>query len=389
MKTGMKSVIVLTSVCLVVALLMAATNLLTAPLIRKNEESAANQALLVVMPNGKDFEKMDISSYTLPSTVTAVYKESGGGYVIELETAGYSTGMKLMCGVDAGGTVTGATCISSGETLGYEKTFGQQLVGVKADTVDAVDTIGGATKTTQAYKSAVKDALNAVIVLQGGSVDIRTEAEILADNLKEALPAGEGAFEEVFIVEVLSGVKEIYKATNGQGYVYVVGEVFVGVDANGEVVSQVDAQTKDLVGNAYTVQAQSHMTEIDTSAMELASGIVKVQKTDSGNYVFELKASGFGMNGDKWYNPSGKPITLMMAATSDGTIISVKTVEQYETDGIGSACADKSFYGQFAGKNQETYKNIDAIAGATLTTDGYKTAIGRALEAIVILEGGN
>ena len=57
-----------------------------------------------------------------------------------------------------------------------------------SDGVEAVDTISGATKTTAAYKNAMKDALNAAIILGGGEVDIRTEEEILNDNLSAALP---------------------------------------------------------------------------------------------------------------------------------------------------------------------------------------------------------
>ena len=51
-----------------------------------------------------------------------------------------------------------------------------------------------------------------------------------------ALPAGEGAFEKVFITEVLTDVSAVYKATNGSGYVFVSGETFVGTDAQGTVV---------------------------------------------------------------------------------------------------------------------------------------------------------
>ena len=61
------------------------------------------------------------------------------------------------------GTISGAVCLSSTETLGHEKTFGANFTGKDAAGVDAVDTISGATKTTQAYKNAMKDALNAAI----------------------------------------------------------------------------------------------------------------------------------------------------------------------------------------------------------------------------------
>jgi Na+-translocating ferredoxin:NAD+ oxidoreductase RnfG subunit len=130
-------------------------------------------------------------------------------------------------------------------------------------------------------------------------------------------------------------------------------------------------------------------TAIDLTGYEgLPSALLSAEITASGNYVLELRASGFGINGDEWYNPSGEYIYIRVSMTADGRIIDCLTVSQAETNGIGSVCGDESFYGQFDGKTEETYKEIDAISGATLTTNGYKTAILRAFEAVKILEGG-
>lgn len=388
MMKHLKSIIVLTAICSVIAVLMAATNALTAPIIEKNEAEAANKALIVVMPEGTGFEPLDVNEYTLPATVSEVYSEASGGYVVKLVTSGYSAGMTIMCGIDNTGKITGAVCLGSGETLGYEKDYGNGAVGLGTDTIDTLDTIAGATKTTGSYKNALKDALNTYIILGGGEVDIRTEEEILADNLSTALPGGEG-FEEILITEVLDSVDAIYKTSNDAGYVYVIGETFVGIEPDGHIHGKIDDPTAMLASHAFGIMHSSVITEMDTSAYGLHSNIKKVSKTSTGNYVFELKAAGFGINGDKWYNPSGEYIYISLAATADGEIIAVKTTAQYETEGIGSVCADKSFYGQFAGKNADTYKEIDAIAGATYTTNGYTTAVGRALEAIKILEGVN
>ena len=194
MKKSILSTIVLVAICSVMAILLAITNQITAPVIEANQNAAANEALLQVMPEGQGFEKLDISGYTLPATVNEVYKETNGGYVVRMTTAGYGSGMIIMCGVNAEGVVTGTVCLGSSETLGYEKTFGENFIGKDATGVDAIDTISGATKTTAAYKNAVKDAINTAIILGGGSVDLRDEAQILNDNLSAALPAAEGKF---------------------------------------------------------------------------------------------------------------------------------------------------------------------------------------------------
>lgn len=388
MKSMLKSVLSLTVICAVVAVLMATTNFITEPIIKANESAAANEALLVVMPNGSDFKPVDISTYTLPASVNEVYSEANGGYVVKLTVNGYSTGMILMIGVDANGTVTGATCLGSSETLGYEKTYGETTVGATLETIDGLDTIAGATRTTQAYKDGVKDALNTAVIMGGGIVDIRSDEQILADNLSTALPEAEGQFTKWFITEQLEAVDAVYVANNGTGYVFVSGESFVGVDASGAVVT--DDPTGSIASQtAIVIEAMgSELTQIDLSSYDgIPSQVVKASKTASGNYVFELKAAGFGINGDEWYQPSGEYIQIMVSATKDGTIIDCVTTYQAETKGIGSPCGEPEFYSQFNGKTEADYSDIDAISGATYTTNGYKTAIGKIFEVIKLLEG--
>ncbi len=391
MKKYLKSIISLTVICAVVAALLAATNKLTAPIIEKNAGAAANEALLVVMPDGGDFTAVDMTQYTFPESVLEAYTASNGGGVFKVTATGYGPDMIIMCGVDAGGTVTGAVCLSSNETLGVEKTFGETTIGATADTIDSLATVSGATMTTGAYKGAVKDAINSAAILGGASVDIRTPEQILADNLAAALPAGD-KFTELFICEALEGVSAVYTADNGAGSVYVTGEgeeaIFVGVDANGVVVSEVAEDVKANIEAAAKIMANSSMEEIDiTKYADMPSHVDKAYKTASGNYVIELHAAGFGINGDHYYNPSGEYIYIKVALTAEGKIINCVTTKQTETDGIGSACADKEFYSQFNGKDETNYKDIDAISGATITTNGYKTGIGKAIEAVKIMEG--
>ncbi|MBQ7334163.1 MAG: hypothetical protein IJW95_01680 [Clostridia bacterium] len=72
MMKSVKSVVTLLCICAVMAVMMAITNAITAPIIAQNQAAAANDALKVVMPHGEGFEKMDVSGYTLPATVTEV-----------------------------------------------------------------------------------------------------------------------------------------------------------------------------------------------------------------------------------------------------------------------------------------------------------------------------
>ena len=383
MKNYIKSVGALTVICAVMAIILAFTNGITAPIIEKNEASAANEALLVVMPNGEGFEEMDISSYELPATVTKVFKETSGGYVVQLLTSGYGANMSIMCGVDATGTVTGAVCLGSSETLGYEKTYGEGTVGKTAETIDSVETIAGATLTTTGYRNAVKDALNTAIILGGGSVDIRSEEEILKDNLSQALPSANGEFVKVFVTEKLDNDATVYASGNGTGYVFIVGEEFIAIGADGAVLTQ--GATVDVSADAQKIIASS-VTEMDVSGYELPKQVKKVYTTGSGNYVFELGANGYGINGDQ-YTRSGEQISIKVSLTAEGEIISCETIYQSESKGFGDKCAEPEYYTQFNGKTAETYEEVDAISGATITTKGYMTAISKAFEAVKILEG--
>lgn len=383
MKKYIKSIGALTVICAVMAIILAITNSITAPIIEKNEAAAANEALLIVMPDGEGFEPVDISTLELPSTVTAAYKESSGGCVVQLLTSGYGPNMVIMCGVNAEGSVTGAVCLSSGETLGYEKTYGENMVGKTAENIDDVETISGATLTTTGYKNAVKDAINAAVIIGGGSVDIRSEEEILKDNLSNALPSANGEFTEVFVTEKLTNPAKVYASANGTGYVFVVGEEFIAVDNTGAMLTQ--GAAVDVSEDAKLIIA-STVTEIDISAYEMPKQIKKAYKTNSGNYVFDLGANGYGINGDQ-YTRSNEQIEIKVSATAEGEIISCVTVKQSESQNIGDACAKPEFYTQFNGKTSENYEDIDAISGATITTKGYTVAVSKVFEAINILEG--
>lgn len=394
MKNYIKSIISLTVIIALVTVALSVTNFVTAPIIEKNAGAAANEALLVVMPDGGDFTQVDMTQYTLPESVIEAYTASNGGCVVKLSATGYGPDLIIMCGVDADGNVTGAVCLSSNETLGAEKTYGDTLKGATIDTVEDIATVSGATMTTSAYKGAVKDALNTAIILGGGSADLRSDEEILQDNLKAALPAGEN-FTEVFICEKLENVSGIYEAENGAGFVYVTKvneeELFVGVDANGTVVSEATDDVKANIEAAAKIMMASKLTEVDISGYDnMPANVDKVSKTESGNYVIEVHASGWGMGiGDEaQYDPdlSNEPIYIKVAMTKDGKIISCITVKQAESKGFGAVCANPDFYTQYNGKDETNYKDI-AISGATYTTKGYRTGVGKAFEAVKILEG--
>ena len=76
-KHNIMPTIVLGAICLVVALLLSLVNSVTAPIIEATQNAAANEALVVVLPDGKNFEEIAITE-KYPASITKGYKAEGG-----------------------------------------------------------------------------------------------------------------------------------------------------------------------------------------------------------------------------------------------------------------------------------------------------------------------
>lgn len=389
MNKNIRSTLVLVCICAAISFLLAVTNFFTAPIISQNQAAKENEALLQVMPSDAGFELVDLSEYTLPKTVVEAYREkSGNGYVFKLSTKGYASGLEIMCGITSDGIVSGAVCTASNETWGKEKTLGDQMKGTNAQTITDVEA-GATSLTVKGYRSAIQDALNSAVILSGGSADIRTPEEIFADNLATALPAANGEFAKLPITDENNAIDFIYAAANGSGFVYVSGEIFVGVDASGAVISEnVDAQASALAQSKATLA--KGQVAVNTADTGISEQITSVQKNAAGNYIVEVDGRGFGYNGDPDHYMKGKniPIKICLVISSDGTILNCLTVSHQESANYGDKCGTESYYSQYTGKTAETYREVDAIAGATITTSGYRAAVRLSLEAVAILEGG-
>ncbi len=172
MKDSVKSVVVITVICLVVAAALGLTNYFTAPVIEEGTEQRTQEALKEIIPEAEEFEAVSLDSYKdLPDTVTAIYKDKDGlGYIFQISTKGYDTGLVIMCAVSANdGTIIKTSTLSNNETptIGGNKVINNEdytskYIDKDASTVDdGTDAVTGATVTSNAYKAAIKDALTA------------------------------------------------------------------------------------------------------------------------------------------------------------------------------------------------------------------------------------
>lgn len=253
-KENLNPIIVLSVICLIVALILGALNMITAPEIKKHAEEKANEALLIVLPDGKNFEKIDITD-AFPTEITRAYK-ADGGYVFEASVRGKEA-MSVMCGVDSAGKIVKVEILSESETPGYkDKVFplvtgdSGKYNGMSSQTLDA-EIVSGATLSSTAIYNAVKASLNAYAAVTGGEqtggeedltpekpdpiVSPRSDEELLA--LAKALVPDADNVSEAYVWSPPRNLIKLYDAGD-KGYVaYLITLGYGGIVANEALVN--------------------------------------------------------------------------------------------------------------------------------------------------------
>ncbi len=411
MKNKIMPTVVLAAICLVVAFSLALINEITAPIIAESQNQAANASLIEVLPEGKNFEEITIDA-NYPAVITKGYS-ADGGFVFQATVTGKSSGLIIMIGIDQSGKVAGTKVIADQETDDYDvKVFplvsgtAGAYTGMDIDSFNPV-LVTGATLTSKAYSEAIKAALQAFTIANGGTVDIRTPEQILQDNCNAALGTNGVNFTKWFATEIVDGVDAIYEAEDNSGRVFVIGETFIGIKADGTIVGNAaDADKLIAINNTVSASTLTEITELPEEVKALKA-VKKIFVTDSGNYVFELEAKGYQALFD--YG-NGTPIQIKLSISADGKIIDCLTVSHDESKGYGDACATEEYYDKYRGQNASDVKtsvsytdahadqispdntDIGAISSATFTTYGYQKAIKEASEAFNYLtanEGGD
>ncbi len=160
---------VLLAICVVMGALLALTNSATAPIIAQAELEAAQAARKEVMASADNFElvtdeKRESEDKTV--TVTEVYRATNdAGYVFMITAKGYGgkNTLKMVCGIDMDGRITGTKVLKHSETVGlgakiasdvkfYGQFPGKDLSYVEND----MDTISGATFSSNYYRAALE-----------------------------------------------------------------------------------------------------------------------------------------------------------------------------------------------------------------------------------------
>ena len=201
---NIKPIAVLVSICIVVAALLGAVNLLTKDVIAENAIRKEQESLRKVLSGGDIFEEISIGEEDgIAGTVKTVYRETKGvGYVVLVNTrTEYSSGdMAISIGISKDGKVVGALVTNYQESKDMgKKTYPEKFVGTSLNDYQNVDTVSGVTYSSSAFKAAVGDALRAVALLSAKeSAAERAPALLLSSTEERTLPEGSSDVNEVF-----------------------------------------------------------------------------------------------------------------------------------------------------------------------------------------------
>lgn len=343
--------LVLVIVTFVAITALAVVNQITAEPIAQAEVNMKAEAYKVVYPDASEFEEIEGVENMIEESaqllidngfkgctiidVLGVKGSSGAteGYIIASTSPnGYGGEIQVAIGIKDD-RITGFTAIKNSETAGLgskctEPEFANQFKdkaaailsytksGASSDT--EIDAISGATITT----NAVTEAVNAAVVFYqanfGGGVQ-EIEKPDLTEFYKQAYP---GATE------------------------------FADVENAEAMISESEKLLAEYGLNSCTIE------EI---------------KAVNGGEGYVISSTGIGF-------AKAAPIQIAIGI-KDGKLTGYTVVNHMETEGYGAACAEEPFAGQFAGKSAEamTSDDIDAISGATFTTNGITNAVNSAI----------
>ena len=145
------------------------------------------------------------------------------------------------------------------------------------------------------------------------------------------------------------------------------------------LLAYINSVTSPIIAKAEEEKTRQAMTEVLSEAdsfekLEIGNLPERVTQaysaTNGAGYVFMLTTKGYG--GD---------MKLICGMDADGVIEQCKTLSHAETSGLGSKTAEDPYRNQYCKKSADTLREVDAITGATISSNAYKNAIEDAFKA--------
>jgi len=181
-KDFLKPVLILSIICFIVAAALAIVNYYTKDVIKDAAYQRAREAMKVIIPEADGFESFDIellrSETGMPRTVSSVYRTTNNtGFIFMVMAQGYGVqGIKLICGINPDGKIIKSEVLQHDETQGlgtpvFEQAHAGQYWGKSKYDIEDINVISGATITSNAYKTGIKDAFAAFEIIMAHYID--------------------------------------------------------------------------------------------------------------------------------------------------------------------------------------------------------------------------
>ena len=392
MKKRLAAWLVLGIITVVAGLSLAITNEVTRDVIKKQAEQAEVDARIAVLSEAGDF--LEIPREQLPggdkSPLDGLFAGTTDGetvgHVGKVVVTGYGGPIEIIAGVLPDGTISGVNIGGAdfAETPGLgakarDVAFAEQFVGKKAplkiaasgaeDADNTIDAIAAATITSRAVLAGVNRIASEVDAYlnpetpgglaegttytasqQGFKGPITVFVTVKDDGTISALTVGDDAFSETDGLGTLVREKEFTQQ-------------FVGKSL------PVELDDIEAVAGA-TVSTKAVLAAINQAYEDKNIVVLEAPKPEGTTYT----ASQQGFKG---------PVTVFVTVKDDGTIsaLTVGDDEFNETDGLGTLVQEKEFTQQFVGKSLPVeLGDIEAVAGATVSTKAVLAAINQAYE---------
>lgn len=416
MKNGIKSVLVLTSICLITTLLVALTNHFTAPVIEKNKADAANQSLVQVLTGAKEFDKLEKPA-DAPESVQDIYMETSGlGFAVTVSvTSSYSKSPLLYTvGVSNEGVITGIVITNYGETKDFGKdTYPKTYVGMDS-ALNGAELVSGVTYSSAAFRQGIEDVFAVLIKMDLIQAGEKSEEQKIKELIDTVLPGANNqngdAVLETLELDVGDWCRNVFEASNGAGYILVStdGQTVYTVnpfgkvrayDIDGNDITDTASHINDAAGAVSNLSKEKEASDTkalkklagDTSAFTAA--VIDTVSTVTNAFVIDNE-------GERLYGFVCRPIgynngvmTVYGVLDEDGKIKEIKISEiilysqyydDYELD-------EEAYTEGLKGKDGSTLSEEDTlISGATISGNAVNKALKDMFGAYEdITKGGN
>ncbi len=153
--------------------------------------------------------------------------------------------------------------------------------------------------------------------------------------------------------------------------------------------------TKDRIDELQAASEEEAKMEVLSEADGFTEETVNVDGTD---YTYYEANNGAGYVFTTSYKGYGGQVVCMTGISADGEVTGVKLTEQNETPGLGQKALNPSFTDQYLGGipddgefnviKDDPAGEINAIAGATITSRAVTNSVDQAIDIYDVVTGG-